>query len=76
MRSWVLALVASVFSLCSERVFAAAYSKELTSKALQDIITIDGLLKHVRKWQEIADHSNGTRAAGTPVSFFFLSSFE
>ncbi|KAF8603992.1 aminopeptidase Y [Ceratobasidium sp. AG-I] len=65
MRSWVLAFVAGVFFLCFEGALAAAYTKELTSQALQNAITLDGLLKHAHKWQEIADRSNGTRSSGT-----------
>lgn len=58
--------------MCSEHVFAApgpkSAQKELTTKAFQDAIKIEGLLTHARKWQELANRANGTRSFGTLVS--------
>ncbi|CAE7186216.1 unnamed protein product [Rhizoctonia solani] len=60
----------ALLCLCSEQVFALpswfpSLPKELTSKAYQESITINGLLTHAKKWQEFADRANGTRSFGT-----------
>ncbi|CAE6433962.1 unnamed protein product [Rhizoctonia solani] len=63
------ATTAAVLCLCSEHVLALPswfpWPQELTSKAYQQSITINGLLTHAKKWQEFADRANGTRSFGT-----------
>ncbi|KAF8756250.1 peptidase M28 family [Rhizoctonia solani] len=63
------AATATILCLCSEHVLALPswlpWPKELTSKAYQESITIDGLMTHAKKWQEFADRANGTRSFGT-----------
>ncbi|CCO33129.1 lipoprotein aminopeptidase LpqL [Rhizoctonia solani AG-1 IB] len=63
------AATATILCLCSEHVLALPswlpWPKDLTSKAYQESITIDGLLTHSKKWQEFADRANGTRSFGT-----------
>ncbi|QRV83392.1 Peptidase family M28 protein [Ceratobasidium sp. AG-Ba] len=59
------ALFASTFCLCSAIPGPKPGPKELTSKAYQDSIKIEGLLTHAHKWQEFADRANGTRSFGT-----------
>ncbi|CUA77971.1 aminopeptidase Y [Rhizoctonia solani] len=60
---------AVVLCLCSGTLALPSWlpslPKELTSKAYQESITIDGLLTHEKKWQEFADRANGTRSFGT-----------
>ncbi|KDN40567.1 hypothetical protein RSAG8_08039, partial [Rhizoctonia solani AG-8 WAC10335] len=60
----------AVLCLCSEQVLAlpslfARSPKELTSKAYQESITLNGLWTHAKKWQDFADRANGTRSFGT-----------
>ncbi|ELU37922.1 aminopeptidase Y [Rhizoctonia solani AG-1 IA] len=63
------AATATILCLCSEHVLALPswlpWPKELTPKAYQESITIDGLMTHAKKWQEFADRANGTRSFGT-----------
>ncbi|KAH7334530.1 aminopeptidase Y [Rhizoctonia solani] len=63
------ATTAAVLCLCSEQVLALPgwfpWPQELTSKAYQESVTINGLLTHAKKWQEFADRANGTRSFGT-----------
>ncbi|KEP49039.1 aminopeptidase Y [Rhizoctonia solani 123E] len=60
---------AAVLCLCSEALALPSWfpnlPKELTSKAYQESITINGLLTHSKKWQDFADRANGTRSFGT-----------
>ncbi|KAG9076315.1 hypothetical protein FS749_011925, partial [Ceratobasidium sp. UAMH 11750] len=60
------ALLGSTICLCSAAPGSKPGPKELTSKAYQEAIKIEGLLAHARKWQEFADRANGTRSFGTP----------
>ncbi|KAG9124637.1 hypothetical protein FRC07_010832 [Ceratobasidium sp. 392] len=58
-------LLGSAICLCSATPGLIFGPKELTSRAYQDAIKIEGLLAHARKWQEFADRANGTRSFGT-----------
>jgi Zn-dependent M28 family amino/carboxypeptidase len=47
-------------------VGVASAAVPTNSKALREAVTVDGVLKHELKFQEIADANGDTRASGTP----------
>ena len=58
------AIVAAVLAACTSAHSPPAPTGDL-GRELAGKVSVDGMLVHLRKLQEIADANNGTRAEGT-----------
>lgn len=66
----LLGVAVAMLAICGLLAAVATSAKQQdafeASAKLRDAVSKDGVMKHLRKLQEIADENNDTRASGTP----------